>query len=422
MLTRGQASSANQMKLAKRQRLSKRAKAMPPMSPKHMLPSSRALSKKRSTIVPVVPREEMPAASLSKRPRKAIRMMTPIAEVPIADAPISPDEGGQILDEPQAEHAELISAIRETHRRRQDFHRAEKSLTLQIKAIGRRWASTLALTKELVPDDSNGADHHSPVNHAPYVSSDLSRSEGQILIADHQPHADVALSSEANDEIHSLDDTHPTLDGVVRFATAPLREARALLHKHRIAVERELSKLAMTLPVYATFVVPINGMGALGLGQIVGEAGNLANYSNPAKLWKRMGLAVFNGKSQRKVAGADALEQGYKPARRAVMFCIGDSLLKKANAYKELYDARKQFEIDKARAAGLTIRAKKKGDPKNDDPPGVRTNLCIHRRAQRYAEKRLLLHLWRAWRGHARNVTQAELASPWPAVSEGARE
>lgn len=274
--------------------------------------------------------------------------------------PASRDQLGHLVGVTQSCTAELIAEIRETHRRRQDFHRAEKSLTLQIKAIERRLLAasvTVTPTTELRP---------------------------------------AASSYEDGDEVLRHADTQITRDDVALFATLPLAEARAVIKAHRLEVERECRKLAKRLPVYASFFEPVNGLGALGLAQIVGEAGDLSNYANTAKLWKRMGLAVINGKSQRRVAGGAAIEQGYSPVRRSIMFCIGESLWKKQNAYRALYLARKRYETEKALAAGLQVV------PANKIPKGRAAQFSslghIHLRAQRYMEKRLLLNLWRAWR------------------------
>lgn len=135
-------------------------------------------------------------------------------------------------------------------------------------------------------------------------------------------------------------------------------------------------KLAKQLPVWPWWK-SVNGLGALGLAQIVGESGDLSNYANPGKLWKRLGLAVIDGKSQRRVSGAAALEHGYSPRRRSVMYCIGDSAIKKQSPYRDLYLERKEYE--KAKVPDLTP-------------------MHHHRRAQRYMEKRILKHLWQRWR------------------------
>ena len=167
-------------------------------------------------------------------------------------------------------------------------------------------------------------------------------------------------------------------EGSEAFAAGlPFQEARAIIHPIRLAAERRVIEIAMTFPVYAAFWEPVNGLGALGLGMIIGETGDLSQYANPAKVWKRMGLAVIDGKSQRKAKGAEGIKQAYNPSRRAVMFVIGDSLIKKQNPYRDLYLERKEYEREKAPDQKLIV---------------------YHRRAQRYMEKRLLRELWKAWR------------------------
>lgn len=147
-----------------------------------------------------------------------------------------------------------------------------------------------------------------------------------------------------------------------------------------------MRRLATQLPAQ-TFLAAVPGFGPIGFAQIISEAGDLARYANPGKLWKRMGLAVINGKSQRKCANAEgALEQGYAPRRRSLMYVIGDSLIKKASPFRELYLARKAYEH--ARAPAMS-------------------KMHAHRRAQRYMEKRLLRDLWRAWRADCGRTVEA---------------
>ncbi|CCG43343.1 hypothetical protein [Magnetospirillum molischianum] len=141
---------------------------------------------------------------------------------------------------------------------------------------------------------------------------------------------------------------------------------------------KELEKLAKKLPV-AEWVATQRGVGMTNLANIIGEAGDLANYNNPAKLWKRMGLAVIGTERQRKVADAEAaLVHGYNPVRRSVMWNVGTCIIKAGGALKTLYDERKVYEAGKS--------------------PDI-TKMLAHRRAQRYVEKRVLRDLWRAWRG-----------------------
>src|SRR3990167_4901722 len=158
---------------------------------------------------------------------------------------------------------------------------------------------------------------------------------------------------------------------------APLTVARQPVTAWRKATEKEMEHIARSLPL-ASFVEATRGFGYLGLAQIVAEAGPLSDYANPAKLWKRFGLAVFDGKAQRRTTDKElAIVMGFAPRRRAVMWNIGDSLIKRGVEYRAVYLVRKAYE--------------------EEQHPELRP-IQRHRRAQRYMEKRLLRDLWRAWR------------------------
>ncbi|MDH3913881.1 MAG: hypothetical protein OEU09_21585 [Rhodospirillales bacterium] len=261
-----------------------------------------------------------------------------------------PDEDGHDSPDTQADLAVLVDSIIETWRERQDHHRAEKSLTLQIKARCRR----------LCGGDKARAN-------AIHDRLDKVEAEGEP--------EDLRVARDVN--VHFL-------------------AARAEIAGHHAALRKHLERLAAQLPI-AGFVDDVPGLAFLGLGAIVGEAGDLSNYANPAKLWKRFGLAVMpDGLRQRKVAGAAALEHGYAPARRSVVWTLGDSLIKKQGPYRELYLARKEVERAKAEAAGLEVRPQARIPAKN--AAAFMSDGHVHNRAKRYMEKRLLRELWRAWR------------------------
>lgn len=355
----------------------------------HEMPASSNLSgsspiKRRKARAELKSIGKLPKRRTPSKRANATCAMTPTPIVPTA-LDLSRDEGGQSAHDDHIRYADLIASIRGAHRQRQDFHRAEKSLTLQIKAIERRLSGAV-----------HDASPWSATPREPLIEN----GEGHVRIDTRREDADVVLDlNEEGDEGHLALDSQFNDASVAFFATEPLALARAAIKPHRMKAERECQKMAKKLRVWL-WVDAINGFGALGLAQIVGEAGDLSLYSNPAKLWKRFGLAVFDGKSQRRVSGAAAIEQGYSPVRRAIMFCIGDSLLKKQNAYRELYLARKVTEQAKL-------------------PEG--TKMHWHRRAQRYTEKRLLRNLWRAWRDqrfadtHHRGVSLRTASTDSPA-------
>lgn len=253
-----------------------------------------------------------PLSSTAIIPASAGASVTTQVAVPFRAVPeLSPD-------------AATIDEIREQWRRRQSWHRAEKSLTLQAKALCRRLAG------------------------------------GEIKDADRLYNAALGKGSDPMAEI-------------AYAAIFPLVEARDSVAKHRAAVEKRLAKLAKTLPV-APYVESVRGVGIASLAAIVGEAGDLSNYSTPAKLWKRFGLAVMDDGRQRRVAGAAALDHGYSPSRRSVMWNVGACIIKPGGPLKEAYDARKVIEATR-----------------------VETKGHAHNRAQRCVEKKFLRSLWVEW-------------------------
>jgi hypothetical protein len=239
-----------------------------------------------------------------------------------------------------ADHSHTIATLRELHRKRQDFHRSEKSLTLQIKAICRR----------LCAGDKDEADKL-------YAAMLKGAEDAQAMMA--------------------------------REWTEPFIQARAILEMNRKQVEKDMERVAKTLPV-AKWVEGIKGFGIGSLAAVIGEAGDLSNYPTHSHLWKRLGLAVIDGGRQRMVPGADALAHGYSPSRRSVVWNIGQCVFKaqsprvdketgevkvEAGEYRKLYDARKEYEMGR-----------------------VETKGHAHNRAMRYMEKKLMRDLWKAWR------------------------
>ena len=237
--------------------------------------------------------------------------------------------------------ADLCDPIIELHRQRQDLHRAEKSLTLQIKAKCRRVC---------------GGD---------------------------KTEAGKAYKSMLNGCEHEM-------ATVLLAVSMPFLNARALIETSRKETEKQMAKLAKELPVYP-WIEGIRGAGALGLAQIVGESGDLSNYPDHSKLWKRLGLAVIDGGAQRRVSGADAEKHGYSPSRRS-----GDSLFKAGGDYADLLRQRKTYELEQAQAQGLTVLPAARIPAKGRD--AYRSEGHIHNRAKRYMEKRFIRDLWRAWR------------------------
>ena len=242
---------------------------------------------------------------------------------------------------------DAVDALRELHRKRQDFHSAEKRMTLQIKAICRRFC-------------------------------DGDKDEASVL---------YAAAVEGKGE-------HPQALRCTSWL-APMLQARELMEGQRKAVEKQMESRAKALPV-AEWVKGVKGFGIGSLAAIVGEAGDLSGYETHSKLWKRMGLAVMSDGRQRRVTGDAALEHGYCASRRSIMWNVGQCVFKsqsqridkatgeikaEAGIYRRIYDDRKAYEADR-----------------------VETKAHAHNRATRYMEKKLLRDLWRVWRAGEHGV------------------
>ena len=189
--------------------------------------------------------------------------------------------------------------------------------------------------------------------------------------------------------------------------------AVATFDDYQKAQEKALTKLVKALPVYE-WATGVRGLGDVSLGVIVGEAGDIGRFSNPAKLWKRMGVGLV-GDNRQGNPGANAsaddwIAHGYNKKRRSVMWNIGVSLLRSQSGeqpgpYRIVYDAKKADYSERVEAtADLPAKIGNRLNPEKWTPGRA------HNAAQRYMEKRLLRNLWQAWR--AAMLRQAPGANP----------
>lgn len=194
-------------------------------------------------------------------------------------------------------------------------------------------------------------------------------------------------------------------------------ENRKLYDDERLAAEKQMRALAKKLPVYP-FAVSVKGFGDLALAATVGEAGiAIGDYRTVSGLWKRMGLAVFDGRRQRRMTDKDQAElHGYSPGRRSQMwaFC-SDSMFKHQWAGNKDEDGVNPKKSGKAaavtahavgpygevygqRRAHTVVRVEATADLSWNDP-GKWTVARCHADAARVMTKALLRDLWRVWRG-----------------------
>ena len=164
----------------------------------------------------------------------------------------------------------------------------------------------------------------------------------------------------------------------------PLQEVHDTLKTKERQIKTSVVKEFRKLPIAPWVKEYAKGAGEFNTSLILAEAGNLYNYPTVAKLWKRMGLAVIDGRAQRKCANKELAEKhGFSPYRRRIMYNTGQSLMKAGagNYYYDLYIEKKAY-----RAALNEALPEKSKDYRN-----------AHNWALRYIEKRYLRELWKAW-------------------------
>lgn len=197
--------------------------------------------------------------------------------------------------------------------------------------------------------------------------------------------------------------TDDPLADTMRDIVVTSRQGREAFDALREGAEKNMRKLAKTLPVHA-WARGVKGFGDLGLAIVVAECGDeVGNYKSPSAVWKRCGLAVINGERQRKHSDADlAAEHGYNPRRRAEIWTLADSMFKHQWAgadketgeaahavgpYGEDYGRKKAEYMQRVEATAELPAGPEKWTPKRADNA-----------ARRYMTKCLLRDLWRAWR------------------------
>jgi hypothetical protein len=199
-------------------------------------------------------------------------------------------------------------------------------------------------------------------------------------------------------------------EGGAALATLPLLLARGQIEPHRAIAEKALEEFAKQLPI-AHVVEITRGLGFLGLAGLVGEAGAIGEYRSVSGLWKRMGVAVIRGEAQgRRKDRLEALEHGFAPARRAVVWNIGNQLigaLGKGPRPRVGEDVSKREDWSQWQVMFVQrLRYEAERDPEHRRPDNpnkhgeVVESFSKHAaaRAKRYVEKAFLKWLWCEWR------------------------
>lgn len=146
--------------------------------------------------------------------------------------------------------------------------------------------------------------------------------------------------------------TSPTMSPVILASHQGIAALEDALDK----TEKDMRLVAGELPVIPWLNRPEQrGFGVLGLAIVVGECGDLRQYANPAKMWRRMGCAPWthDGKTlmgatwrsgkEGKLPADEWAKFGYSPRRRSISYLLGDGLVKQngPGPYRARYVAAK---------------------------------------------------------------------------------
>lgn len=194
--------------------------------------------------------------------------------------------------------------------------------------------------------------------------------------------------------------------------------------KQVAALERAMRKTARSFPVWQ-WAKDVRGVSDLGLAVIIAEAGPLDNYSNVGKLWKRLGLAPVTKGGVTKSCAAWRMQGGltadewkddgpngpkYSPKRRAAIFSqVGTPLIgRMGHGYRpevgeDIEQNPRLSYYEKVFVHRLRYEATRDETMRRPNTKEGRESYSAYcaARAQRYTEKRLLKHLWQAWRRQA---------------------
>jgi len=178
--------------------------------------------------------------------------------------------------------------------------------------------------------------------------------------------------------------------GVLAFDLATVAAAISPCTKARHEIELEMRRVVRKLPVYQ-WAKDVKGLGELGLAVIIAEAGDLSGYPKKGHLWKRLGMAPFEGQAYSTwrmkggLSADDWTDAGYSPRRRAEIYAVVSAPMFRAQTvaqgpYRAVYDRRREL------TAGT-------------HPDWTKAH--SHMDGLRIMTKYMLRDLWQAWKGGA---------------------
>jgi hypothetical protein len=177
------------------------------------------------------------------------------------------------------------------------------------------------------------------------------------------------------------------------------------------AIEKELVAAAKQLPAAEWVEQPEQrGFGAKFLGIVIGETGDLNNYANPGKVWRRLGAApwTFDGKTRMgstwrrgkegKLPSSEWEEFGYSPRRRSIMYLIGEGLMKQNTVGGGAGEGSGEIENCTAGPYRLRYNVKKAELAAAHADDKLYPPIRCHSHGMLLAAKLLVKNLWIEWR------------------------
>lgn len=200
--------------------------------------------------------------------------------------------------------------------------------------------------------------------------------------------ADTAEAKKLYDAL--FDDGKHSRSALVGMECTPQMLALEPIESERNLLEKQIEELAKQLPV-AEWCRGVRGFGFLSLGRIIGETGDLSKYLSHSKVWKRLGLAVIDGKGQRRCKDKkEAAAHAYNPRRRSMIWVVWDTMSKNQSARIDKKTGEMKWCAGRYRVAYDGYKARileREGMTKGH----------AHRMAGRYATKIFVRDLWREW-------------------------
>lgn len=139
------------------------------------------------------------------------------------------------------------------------------------------------------------------------------------------------------------------------------------------AIERHMQKELKQHVLYEWFS-QVEGVGPILATKLLSFIEDINRFNTVSKLWRYAGLAVMDGKAERRRRGQ---QLHYNSRFKSTMYMVGTAIMRRRGAYKTFYDAAKLYY--------------KENRPDWDDGH-------IHIASMRRMEKAFLADLWEAWR------------------------